>query len=419
MKTRSGSLYLWVLAGIAAGATLGALAPATAVALQPVGDAFLGLIRMLIGPIIFCTVVEGVGGAGGTARLGRLGAKTLLYFEVVSTAALVIGLLVGNLARPGASLHARVADLDASAVASYAHRASELHVVGYLQHLVPATLVEAFTAQGDLLQVLVVAILLGVAMSKAGEAAAPFRALVRSVGSVLFAAIRIVMYAAPIGAGAAMAYTIGKFGTAAISDLARFVALFYGTCALFVVLVLGAIARYAGFSIFRYLRYMRAELLTLLGTSSSETVLAPLMEKLERLGCGRSTVALVVPAGYSFNLDGTNIYMTLATLFVAQALGVDLTLGDELAILVIAMLTSKGAAGVSGSGFVTLAATLIAVPKVPVAGLTIIFGVDRFMSEARALTNFVGNGVAAIVMSKWEGDLDRARLDAELRGESP
>ena len=415
MKTRPGSLYFWVLGGIVAGALLGALAPATAVALQPVGDTVLALVKMLIGPIIFCTVVEGVGGAGGAARLGRVGGRTLLYFEAVSTLALAIGLLVGNLVRPGAALHARVAELDASAVAAYAHRASELHVVGYLTHLVPATLLDAFTAQGDLLQVLLVAILVGLAMSRAGDAAAPFRTFVHAAGAVLFAAIRIVMYAAPLGAGAAMAYTIGKYGTGAIRDLAWFVALFYATCALFVVVVLGAIARLAGFSIFRYLRYMRAELLTLLGTSSSETVLAPLMEKLERLGCGKSTVALVVPAGYSFNLDGTNIYMTLATLFVAQALGVELTFPEQLTILGIAMLTSKGAAGVTGSGFVTLAATLIAVPKIPVAGLTIIFGVDRFMSEARALTNFVGNGVAAILMSKWEGDLDAARLDTELR----
>ena len=414
MPTRAGKLYFGVLAGLLAGGLLGALAPASGVALKPVADAFIGLIRMLIGPMVFCTVVEGIGGAGVAARLGRTGARTLFYFEVVSSVALVLGLLVGNLVRPGAGIQARIADLDPSAVAGYAHRAEDLSVVGYLGHLVPATLVDAFTAQGDLLQILLVAVLVGVAVARAGDKAAPFRTLIHSVASVLFGAIRLIMFAAPIGAGAAMAYTIGKFGIPAIRDLAGFVVLFYATCALFVVAVLGPIARLAGFSIFRYLTYVREELLTVLGTSSSETVLAPLMEKLERLGCQRRTVALVVPAGYSFNLDGTNIYMTLATLFVAQALGVELTLGQELKILLVAMLTSKGAAGVTGSGFVTLAATLSTVPAVPVAGLALIFGIDRFMSEARALTNFVGNGVATIVLARWEGTLDRDQLQAEL-----
>jgi aerobic C4-dicarboxylate transport protein len=414
MATRAGKLYFWVLAGLLGGGLVGALAPATGLALKPVADGFIGLIRMLVGPMVFCTVVEGIGSAGAAARLGRTGARTLVYFEAVSSLALLLGLLVGNLLRPGAGIHARVSDLDPSAVAGYVQRAGDLSIAGYLSHLVPTTMVDAFTAQGDLLQILVVAVLVGVAVNSAGEQAAAFRGLVHSTASVLFGAIRLIMYAAPIGAGAAMAYTIGKFGVAALRDLAGFVVLFYATCAVFVVAVLGPIARLAGFSIFRYLAYVREELLTVLGTSSSETVLAPLMQKLEQLGCLRRTVALVVPAGYSFNLDGTNIYMTLATLFVAQALGVDLTLGQELKILLVAMLTSKGAAGVTGSGFVTLAATLSTVPSVPVAGLALIFGIDRFMSEARALTNFVGNGVAAIVLCRWEGTLDRDRLRAEL-----
>lgn len=414
MTTPSGRLYLWVLAGMTAGAVLGVVSPAAAVAIKPLGDAFLGLIRLLIAPVIFCTVVEGVAGSGGLHRLGRVGGRTLLYFEVVSTLALLLGLAAGNLLRPGAALHARVADLDAGVIAPYVHRAADLSVQGYLLHLVPATFVEAFTSQGDLLQVLVVAILMGSALAQAGAAGAPFRAGLRSFGQVVFGAIRLVMLAAPVGAGAAMAYTVGHYGAAVLGDLARFVALFYATCAVFVALVLGTVARLAGFSLARYLLYMRAELLTLLGTSSSETVLAPLMEKLERLGCDRAIVGLVVPAGYSFNLDGTNIYMTLATLFVAQALGVELSPGQQLSVLGVAMLTSKGAAGVSGSGFVTLAATLAAVPAIPVAGLALIFGIDRFMSEARALTNFVGNGVAAIVMSRWEGQLDRPRLAREL-----
>ncbi len=415
---RAGSLYLWVLIGIAAGALLGVVSPVSAVALKPLGDSFLALIKLLIAPLIFCTVVEGVGGAGGATRLGRVAGRTLVYFEVVSTLALVIGLVVGNLFKPGAALNHPGLILDTAAVDGFTHRAADLTLVGYLQHLIPTTFVDAFTGQGDLLQVLLVAILIGLALSQSGPAAEPFRAVLRSTSHVLFSAIRLVMFLAPLGAGAAMAFTIGKYGAGALRDLLQFVLLFYATCAMFVVVVLGLIASWVGFSIFRYLRYMRAELLTLLGTSSSETVLAPLMQKLEQLGCGKRTVALVVPAGYSFNLDGTNIYMTLATLFVAQALGIELTLTEQLAIIGIAMLTSKGAAGVSGSGFVTLAATLIAVPKIPVAGLALIFGIDRFMSEARALTNFIGNGVAAIVISRWEGDLDLARLQSELTSET-
>lgn len=414
MAGRAGRLYFWVLLGLLAGGCLGALAPAAGVAAKPIADAFIGLIRMLIGPMVFCTVVAGIGGAASTAGVGRTGLRMLVYFEVVSTIALGVGLLVGNLVRPGAALHVRVSDLDTAAVATYAHRAEDLSVVGYLAHLVPATVVDAFTAQGDLLQILVVAVLIGIATAHAGAGADPFRRWVNSVASVIFATIRLIMFAAPLGAGAAMAYTIGKFGVTAIRDLAGFVVLFYATCALFVVAVLGPIARLAGFSILRYLLYMREELLTVLGTSSSETVLAPLMEKLEALGCPKATAALVVPAGYSFNLDGTNIYMTLATLFVAQALSVELSLTQQLAILVVAMLTSKGAAGVTGSGFVTLAATLSAVKGVPVEGLALVFGVDRFMSEGRALTNFIGNGVATLVLSRFEGTLDRDQLAREL-----
>jgi aerobic C4-dicarboxylate transport protein len=414
MPKRSQTLYLWVVAGLVVGGALGALSPAAGVAAKPVADAFIGLIRMLIGPIVYCTVVEGIGGARSAERLGRTGLRTLVYFELVSTVALLLGLLVGNLARPGAGIHARVDALDPSAVQNYAHKAEDLSVVGYLGHLVPTTALDAFTAQGDLLQVLVIGVLTGMGCARAGTAAEPFMRFVHSAGRVLFATIGLIMLAAPLGAGAAMAYTIGKFGVASLSNLAGFVALFYATCAVFVLAVLGPIAYLAGFSILRYLHYVRAELLTVLGTSSSEAVLAPLMDKLERLGCPRPTVALVVPAGYSFNLDGTNIYMTLATLFVAQALGVELSLVQQLTILAVAMLTSKGAAGVTGSGFVTLAATLAAVPSVPVAGLALIFGIDRFMSEARAMTNFIVNGVATLAIAALEGNLDRALLAREL-----
>jgi len=416
MKRLLVTLYFWVLVAIVAGALLGYAAPATGAALKPVADGFINLIKMLIGPVIFCTVVLGIAGAGSIAKLGRVGGKALIYFEAVSTLALALGLLVANLLRPGAGLNADISRIDSARVAAFSKQAEALHVSDYLLHIIPKTFSDAFTANGDLLQVLLVAVLFGFALARLGEAGAGVVRLVEGIGKVFFGMVNLVMKAAPIGAGAAMAYTVGEFGIAALKPLAAFIALFYLTCITFVLVVLGAIARLVGFSIVRYLKYLRTELLTVLGTSSSESALVPLMAKLERLGCSKSVVGLVVPSGYSFNLDGTNIYMTLAALFVAQALGIELTLGQELTILLVAMLTSKGAAGVTGSGFVTLAATLATVPVIPVAGLALILGVDRFMSEARALTNFIGNGVAAIAVAKWEKELDLPRLRRVLAG---
>ena len=411
---RSGRLYLWVLAAIVAGGTIGHFLPDTGVALKPLGDAFISLIKMLIGPIIFLTVAIGIAGVADVRKVGRVGVKAILYFEVVSSFALVIGLVVVNLLKPGAGFHVDPATLDAAAVQKYTTAAHDQSTVGFLLHIIPKTFLDAFTAGGDLLQVLLVALLFGFGLSAVGEAGRPMMVLLDSVSRVFFRMMNMIMRLAPIGAGAAMAFTIGKYGLDSLGPLVRLMGSFYLTCALFIVLVLGSIARLTGFSIFRFLRYIREELLLVLGTSSSESALVPLMQKLERLGCGRPVVGLVVPSGYSFNLDGTNIYLTMAAIFIAQAVDVDLTLTQELTLLAVAMLTSKGASGVTGAGFITLAATLAVVPSVPVAGLALILGIDRFMSEARALTNLVGNGVATIVVAGWEQALDRTQLAREL-----
>lgn len=413
--SRSGRLYLWVLAAILIGGVIGHFFPDTGVALKPLGDGFIGLIKMLIGPIIFLTVVIGIAGVADVKKVGRVGVKALLYFEVVSSIALVIGLVVVNGLQPGAGFHVDPATLDAGAVAKYATAAHDQSTVGFLLHIIPKTFTDAFTANGDLLQVLLVALLFGFALSAVGESGRPLMSVLEAAASVFFRMMNMIMRLAPIGAGGAMAFTIGKYGLDSLGPLAKLMASFYLCCALFVVLVLGGIARLTGFSIFRFLRYIREELLLVLGTSSSESALVPLMQKLERLGCSKSVVGLVVPSGYSFNLDGTNIYLTMAAIFVAQAVDVDLTLTQELSLLAVAMLTSKGASGVTGAGFITLAATLAVVPTVPVAGLALILGIDRFMSEARALTNLIGNGVATIVVARWENALDRAQLDRELK----
>ncbi len=412
--SRSGRLYLWVLAAILVGGAIGHFFPDTGVALKPLGDGFIGLIKMLIGPIIFLTVVIGIAGVADVKKVGRVGVKALLYFEVVSSIALVIGLVVVNGLQPGAGFHVDPATLDAGAVAKYATAAHDQSTVGFLLHIIPKTFTDAFTANGDLLQVLLVALLFGFALSAVGESGRPLMSVLEAAASVFFQMMNMIMRLAPIGAGGAMAFTIGKYGLDSLGPLAKLMVSFYLCCALFVVLVLGGIARLTGFSIFRFLRYIREELLLVLGTSSSESALVPLMQKLERLGCSKSVVGLVVPSGYSFNLDGTNIYLTMAAIFVAQAVDVDLTLTQELSLLAVAMLTSKGASGVTGAGFITLAATLAVVPTVPVAGLALILGIDRFMSEARALTNLIGNGVATIVVARWENALDRAQLDREL-----
>jgi len=414
MKRMMSYLYFWVLVAIICGGTLGYFEPAIGVSLKPLGDGFIALIKMLISPVIFCTVVLGIAGAGDMKKVGRVGGKALLYFEVVSTLALIIGLVVMNLIRPGDGFHADPSHLDAKAVAKYAKLAEEQTTVDFILHIIPKTFTDAFTGGGDLLQVLLVAILFGYAMSKMGAAGQGVHRFIEECSHIFFAMMNSIMKLAPIGAGGAMAFTIGKYGIAALKPLAALMGSFYLTCFLFVVIVLGLIAKFTGFSIFKFIAYIKEELLTVLGTSSSESALVPLMAKLEKLGCSKSVVGLVVPSGYSFNLDGTNIYLTMAALFVAQALDIELTLGQELTLLGVAILTSKGASGVTGAGFITLAATLAVVPAVPVAGLALILGIDRFMSEARALTNFVGNGVATVVVSKWEKELDEKQMRATL-----
>ncbi len=409
------SLYAQVLAAIAAGVLLGVVEPSLGEAMKPLGDAFIKLIKMVIGPIIFLTVSLGIAGMRDLKQLGRVGLKTVLYFEVVSTFALLIGLVVVNLTKPGAGFHVDPATLDASVVEQYAGRHAP-GLVDFLMRIIPSTPIDPLS-QGELLGVLVFAVLFGLALSGLGDKARPTVAMLENLALVVFRIVHMIMKLAPIGAFGAMAFTVGKYGIHSLAPLARLMGSFYATCLLFVFVVLGAIARMAGFSIVRFVAYIREELLIVLGTSSSESALPQLMEKLEKLGCPKPVVGLVVPTGYSFNLDGTNIYMTMAAIFIAQATGIDLTLGEQLAILGIAMVSSKGAAGVTGSGFVTLAATLAVVPRVPVAGMALILGVDRFMSEARALTNILGTGVATVIVSRLEGVLDRAQMARALAGE--
>lgn len=412
----SRNLYLWVILAIVIGGLVGHFAPETGVSLKPLGDGFIALIKMLIGPIIFLTIVIGIAGVSDIRKIGRVGVKAILYFEIVSTIALIIGLFVVNLLRPGDGFHVDPATLDASAVAAYAQQAQEQSTVQFLLDIIPTTFADAFTGNGSLLQILLVSLLFGFAMTALGERARQVLLVLESASHIFFRIMAMIMRLAPIGAGGAMAFTIGRYGLDSLGPLMKLMGSFYLTCLLFVVVVLGLIARFVGFSIFKFIRYIRDELLLVLGTSSSESALVPMMQKLERLGCPKSIVGLVIPSGYSFNLDGTNIYLTMAAIFVAQALDVELTLTQEITLLAVAMLTSKGASGVTGAGFITLAATLAVVPSVPVAGLALILGIDRFMSEARALTNLVGNGVATIVVARWEGELDpvllRANLDA-------
>ncbi|MEI7428818.1 MAG: dicarboxylate/amino acid:cation symporter [Betaproteobacteria bacterium] len=416
MKRLTGHLYFWVLLAIVSGGLFGYFEPQTAVTLKPLGDGFISLVKMLISPVIFCTVVLGIAGAGDMKKVGRVGGKALIYFEVVSTLALCIGLFVVHLIKPGEGFNVDPATLDAKAVSNYAKAASNQSTVDFILHIIPKTFTDAFTGSGDLLQVLFVAILFGYAMMRMGSAGKAVHLFIEECSHIFFSMMAAIMKLAPIGAGGAMAFTIGKYGIASLKPLAALMGSFYLTCFLFVIIVLGIIAALTGFNILRFIAYIKEELLTVLGTSSSESALVPLMSKLERLGCSKSVVGLVVPAGYSFNLDGTNIYLTMAALFVAQALNIELTWTQELTMLGVAMLTSKGASGVTGAGFITLAATLAVVPEVPVAGLALILGIDRFMSEARALTNFIGNGVATVVVSHWEKELDHEKLKNELKG---
>ncbi len=410
------SLYTQVLIAVAVGIALGYFAPHLAVSLKPLGDGFIKLVRMVIAPVIFCTVASGIAGVNSLERVGRVGFKALGYFVVVSTLALLLGLAVANIVRPGAGFNADPTRLDAAAVAGFQVQAHESTVVGFLLHVIPDTVGAAFTG-GDILQVLFVSILFGFAIALAGERARPVQRGVEALGAVVFRVVNLIMRTAPIGALGSMAYTIGQFGIGALAQLAGLMLCFYLTSALFIFGVLGAIARASGFSLPRLLRYIRHELLLVLATSSSEAALPSLIDKLERAGCARSVVGLVVPAGYSFNLDGTNIYMTMAALFIAQATNVPLSLPEQLLLLLVAVISSKGAAGVTGSGFITLAATLAVVPSVPIAGLVLIQGVDRFMSECRSLTNFIGNAVAAIVVARWERQIDAVQLQGALEGE--
>jgi len=405
-------LYVQVLFAIVLGAAVGWLYPefATQDGVKALGDGFIKLIKMVIAPIIFCTVVSGISHMQDAKKVGRVGVKALVYFEVVSTFALAIGLIIGNFAQPGAGFRGAP---DEAAVAKYANPAAHQSTVDFLLNIIPDSVVGAF-AKGDVLQVLLFAILFGFALMAMGDRGAAVRSFIDDVAHGIFGVIAIVMRVAPLGAFGAMAYTIGKYGPTAIGNLVSLIATFYLTSALFVIVVLGTIARFAGVNIFKFLYYIKDELLVVLGTSSSESALPQLMEKLERLGCSKSVVGLVVPTGYSFNLDGTNIYMTLATLFIAQALGVDLSFGQQLTILVVAMLTSKGASGVTGAGFITLAATLAVVDPRLVPGMAILLGIDKFMSECRALTNIIGNGVATIVVSRWENELDQDLLKVRL-----
>jgi aerobic C4-dicarboxylate transport protein len=404
-------LYIQVLIAIALGILLGYLNPEWGKSVKWLGDAFIALIKMMIAPIIFCTIVHGIASIGDLKKVGRVGLKALVYFEVVSTIALLIGVLVGEIVKPGAGFNADVTKLDGKSVEKYAKIAADDSVTGHIMALIPKSFFDAF-ATGDLLQVLLISILTGVVVTGMGKRGEAITHAIDTMGQIFFRIIGLVVKLAPIGAFGAMAFTIGQYGIGKVVDLAWLVGTFYVTAFLFVVLVLGAIARVAGFSIFKFLAYIKDELLIVLGTSSSETVLPHMMTKMRRLGASDSVVGLVIPTGYSFNLDGTNIYMTLASLFLAQAVGADLSFGQYATIILVAMLTSKGASGVTGAGFITLAATLSAIPNnpVPVAAMTLILGVDKFMSECRAITNLIGNGVATVVVSRWEGELDQQKL---------
>ena len=407
------TLYAQVLTALVLGAVIGWLYPgfATSEWIKALGDGFVKLIKMMIALIIFCTVVSGISGVNNAKKVGRVGGKAILYFEIVSTFALAIGLLIGNLVGPGVGFSGKAPD--AAAVASYAKQAGEQHSVDFVLNIIPDSVIGAF-AKGDILQVLLVSVLFGFALLHLGEKGKVVKNFIDETSHAVFGIVAIIMKAAPLGAFGAMCYTVGKYGPQSLASLGYLILTFYVTAALFVIVVLGVIARIAGFSIFKFIGYIKEELLIVLGTSSSESALPALMEKLERLGCSKSVVGLVVPTGYSFNLDGTNIYMTLATLFISQAMGVNLTLGEQLTVLGVAMLTSKGASGITGAGFITLAATLAVVNPALVPGMAIVLGIDKFMSECRALTNIIGNGVATIVVSWWEGELDRDKLNAAL-----
>src|SRR5580698_4232600 len=412
------NLWVQVLVAIGLALLLGHFSPAKAIAMKPLGDAFIRLISMVITLIIFCTVVSGIAGVQDIKKVGRVGGKALLYFEIVSTFALFVGLCVGNIVKPGAGFNVDPATLDAKAIADYAGQAKAQGVTEFLMHIIPTTVVDAF-AKGDILQVLLVSILFGFALSVIGTRAKPILDLLDSLIRSIFQIVNMLMRFAPIGAFGAMAFTVGKYGMSALGPLVKLIAVFYATCIAFVLIVLGAIAAAAGFGIFKFLGFIREEILIVSAVNTSEAALPTLMEKLERLGCSRPLVGLVVPSGYIFNTDGTGLYMTLAALFVAQATNTHLTLTQQLTIFAVATLTSKGASGVQGASFIALVATLTVVPTIPVASMALLLGIERFMSTGRALVNMIGNGVATIVIARWEKELDRATLNRnliELRG---
>ncbi|WP_027013732.1 dicarboxylate/amino acid:cation symporter [Comamonas composti] len=408
-------LYFQVVVAIVLGVLLGHFEPQYAEQFKPLGDAFIKLVKMIIAPVIFLTIVTGIAGMTHLRTVGRVFAKAMAYFLFFSTLALIVGMVVAHVVQPGAGMNINPADLDQSAVKTYVAKSHELTLTGFAMDIIPKTLLSPFVGD-NILQVLFVAVLFGISLAMSGEAGRPVLNFLESLTAPVFKLVGILMKAAPIGAFGAIAFTIGKFGLSSLVNLAWLVGSFYITSLLFVVVILGFVGRLCGFSVLKLARYLKAELLLVLGTSSSESALPSLMDKMEKAGCGKSVVGLVVPTGYSFNLDGTNIYMTLAALFIAQATNTDLSLGQQIALLLVAMLSSKGAAGVTGAGFITLAATLAVVPEVPVAGMALILGVDRFMSECRSLTNFMGNAVATIVVSRWENDLDYAKLTTALDG---
>ncbi len=410
-------LYAQVLIAIVAGVLLGHFYPSLGESMKPIGDAFIKLVKMIIAPVIFLTIVTGIAGMRDLASVGRVAGKAFAYFLTFSTLALIIGMIVGNVVQPGAGLNIDPTTLDTSKVSEYAAKAHDSTITGFLTGIIPDTFLSALT-EGNILQTLFVAILFGIGLAMIGAKGERVLDALNDISIAFFKVVAIVMKAAPIGAFGAMAFTIGKYGIGTLFSLAALVGTFYLTAFLFVTVVLGAVAHFCGFSIFKLISYLKAELLLVLGTSSSESALPSLIEKMERAGIPKSIVGLVVPTGYSFNLDGTNIYMTMAALFIAQACNVDLTIGQQVLLLAVAMLSSKGAAGVTGAGFITLAATLSIVPTVPVAGMALILGVDRFMSECRSLTNFIGNAVATVVVAKWEGKLDKHQFDEALAGRS-
>jgi len=411
------SLYLQVIAAIVVGALLGHFYPQLGESMKPLGDGFIKLIKMIIAPIIFCTVVVGIAGMEDMKKVGKTGGLALLYFEVVSSVALVVGLVIVNLVKPGEGMNVDPAALDTKAVATYTGPGKMLGTVDFLLNIIPTTVVDAF-AKGEILQVLLFSVLFGFALHRFGGRGTLVFDWIEKSSHVLFAIVGMIMKLAPIGAFGAMAFTIGKYGVGSLVSLAKLMGTFYATCLIFVFVVLGAIALVHGFSIWKFIKYIKEELLIVLGTSSSESVLPRMMAKLENLGARKSVVGLVIPTGYSFNLDGTSIYLTMAAVFIAQATNTPMTLTQQLTLLGVLLLTSKGAAGITGSGFIVLAATLSAVGGVPVAGLALILGIDRFMSEARALTNLIGNGVATVVVAKWTGDLDERRMHRMLNNET-